>query len=315
MNERLHISFAFMERHTHFPTLVEHLRLAFAKDQVHVPNRHHHNYKSGSEENTLLLMPAWQEGNDLGIKIVTVNPNNGPTNLATIQGTYLLMDANTGIIKAELEAKSLTNKRTAASSALASKYLSNPQSSKMLIMGNGALLPDMIRAHSSVRPISKIWVWGRDNNKVNKKIESFDFDEIEIVAIKDFEEIIKEVDIVTCITSSVKPLLNKKHLNEGQHIDLVGSYKPNMQEADAEIFRYTSTFMDTANACLESGDLLIPLQSGILQKDQIKDLSYLCKTSQLARKDEKEITVFKSVGYALEDLVAARYYVNQFQNQ
>src|SRR5690606_3117415 len=119
-----------------------------------VPMRHHHDFPNPSvqEDSTLLLMPAWKPGKQAGVKIATVSPKNGQFNLPAIQGTYIYLDALKGGILALLEAKSLTAKRTAAASALASKYLSKENSSSLLMIGTGALASNLILAHASVRP-------------------------------------------------------------------------------------------------------------------------------------------------------------------
>ncbi|MCW8998573.1 MAG: hypothetical protein OQK04_07645, partial [Kangiellaceae bacterium] len=152
-----------------FEELVEKLKSAFADSSVTVPMRHHHDYANPPEdrESTLLLMPAWEPGKDLGVKMVTVSPNNGNYDLPSIQGIYLLFDAHKGNCRTLLDAKALTAIRTAATSALASSFLSREESKTLLMIGTGALSPMLIKAHATVRPIEKVLVWGRNTEKAN----------------------------------------------------------------------------------------------------------------------------------------------------
>lgn len=281
--------------------------------------RHHHDYANPKEANdsTLLLMPAFHPGKDLGVKIATVSPNNGAYNLPAIQGMYIYLDGHKGFIKAILEAKALTAKRTAAASALASSYLSRKDASSMLMVGTGALSVNLIKAHCSVRPIDTVYVWGRHLAKAQKICEALKNEPFTCTAITHIEDKISEVAIISCATLSPTPLIFGKWLKKGQHLDLVGSYKKDTREADDEAITKSSIFLDTYQGGLkESGDIVIPLSSEILSKEAIKaDLFELCRTAKSGRTSETEITLFKSVGHALEDLVAASYFYGLFESE
>ena len=137
-----------------------------------------------------------------------------------------------------------------------------------------------------------------------------------IKAINTIKEKISDVDIVSCATLSKTPLVFGKYLKEGQHIDLVGAYKIDMREADDEAIKKSNVFLDTYQGGLkESGDIVIPLQNGIIaEKDIRADLFQLCSGKKQGRVNNKEISFFKSVGHALEDLAAASYYYKKFKN-
>ena len=158
------ISTKFIEENTNFLELISEIKTHFSSDEILVPMRHHNDFPNPEvhADSTLLLMPAWNPSKNAGVKIVTVSPENGQFNLPSIQGTYIYFDAINGSIKAVLEAKSLTVKRTAANSALASSYLSRKDYSSLLMIGTGALSTNLIKAHASVRPIKEVYVWGRD---------------------------------------------------------------------------------------------------------------------------------------------------------
>ena len=292
-----------------FKSLIETLNEAFSADYS-VPMRHHHNFinPSSALESTLLLMPAWDNQKYLGVKIVTVSPENAKLALPTIQGMYLLFDIKTGVPLMRCDAKSLTNLRTAAASALASKYLSRKNSKVLLMVGTGALAPQLIKAHSTVRPIGKVYIWGRNFENARELANQIKTGHLECEAVKSIEESIASADIISCATLSKNPLIKGKWLQAGQHLDLVGSYQKHMREADDEAVLKASVFVDTMQgAPNESGDLYLPIQKGIFTKEDIKaDLFEMCSSEKdTFRNNEKEITFFKSVGHALEDLAAA----------
>lgn len=318
MEKTAYIEADFIESHTDFPELISALKKGFSSEEIIVPKRHHHDFPNPSTgvDSSLLLMPAWHPGMESGVKIATVSPENDRYGLPSIQAIYILMNALTGAPKAMLEGKSLTVKRTAAASALASSYLSKENASSLLMIGTGALSTNLILAHASIRPIQKVFVWGRNLEKAQIICNELKDQDFEIKAVQTIEEKISEVDIVSCATLSKTPLVLGKYLKAGQHIDLVGAYKTDMREADDETITKASVFVDTFQGGLkESGDIVIPLENGTLKKSAIKgDLFSLSANKSKGRTSEEEITVFKSVGHALEDLVAATYYFKKYNN-
>lgn len=302
----------FIEEKCNFNSLIEILKGGFSDTSIEVPMRHHHDFPNPKEniDSTLLLMPAFNPGKELGVKIATVSPNNSKYDLPSIQGLYIYLDGHKGDIKAILDAKSLTVKRTAAASALASSFLSRPNATSMLMCGTGALSINLIKAHCSVRPINTVYVWGRSIEKAQKICDALKNETYNCMAIKNIEDKISEVDIISCATLSPTPIVLGKWLKKGQHLDLVGAYKKDTREADDEAIMKSSVFIDTYQGGLkESGDIVIPLSKGILTKEDIKaDLFMLCSNTKTGRTSDDEITLFKSVGHALEDLVAASYF-------
>lgn len=307
---------AFIESHTNFSALTGQLCDAFAQTETIIPDRHHHDFSTGetTPPNTLLLMPAWNPNESAGVKIVTVHPGNSAHHLPSIQGIYVHLNAQTGQVQCILDAKSLTAKRTAAASALASKFLSREDTDSILMIGTGTLCENLIRAHAAVRPITQAYIWGRDHSKAQQAAERFLDDPIDVEPVQELNSVMSKVDIVSCATLSPLPLVHGQWLREGQHIDLVGAYRPTMREADDDVIRRGKIFLDTMNAGLrESGDIAIPIQEKLITPGDIQaDLFGLCSGIHSGRQSESEITVFKSVGYALEDLVGANYYFDQW---
>ncbi|MEQ6123104.1 ornithine cyclodeaminase family protein [Pseudotenacibaculum sp. MALMAid0570] len=319
MAKMVFIDDIFIEENTQFSELISEIKNSFFLQKTIVPTRHHHDFPNPKTQadTTLLLMPAWNSDTNSGIKVVTICPENQQFDLPSVQGTYIYLDATTGVLKAILEAKNLTAKRTAATSALASSFLSKENASSLLMIGTGALSKNLIKAHASVRPIKNVFVWGRNFEKAAQIASELQQENFTITAIDNILEKISEVDIISCATLSKTPLVLGKFLQPGQHIDLVGAYTPTMREADDQTIQISSVYVDTFEAGLkESGDIAIPLQSGILNEKDIKgDLFSLSKNNRLERKNDNEITVFKSVGHALEDLAAADYYYKKFRNE
>lgn len=316
MKAPLFIDSNYIEVNSSYIELVNVLKDAFATGKTVVPQRHHHDFSNPGMErdNTLLLMPAHNPGEDSGVKVVTINPHNGEQGLPAIQGSYLYMDAVTGELKAIVEAKTLTAKRTAATSALASKYLSREDSSSLLMIGTGALSLNLIRAHAAVRPIKNVYIWGRDIKKAEHIVNQLADDAFSSEAIAEVQTVISKVSIVSCATLSETPLVFGSELVPGQHIDLVGAYRPNMREADDVTIKKSSVFLDSYESGLkESGDIAIPIASGAITKEDIKaDLFELCSNIKEGRSTTEQITLFKSVGHALEDLAAAKYYYQKY---
>ncbi|MEP5610855.1 MAG: ornithine cyclodeaminase family protein [Cyclobacteriaceae bacterium] len=300
-----------------FPALIEALRTGFTKEYT-IPNRMHLDYDNPEDanQNTLLLMPAVSCGDFAGVKIVNVSIENGRRNLPSIQGIYYLLDAITGEPKAIFDAKSLTNWRTAAASALAADFLARADASRLLMIGTGSLAPFLIDAHATTRPIKELFIYGRSKQKAETlaKSKAGQFEKIEVV--DDLDNSLSKADIVSSATFSETPLVTGQNLRSGQHIDLVGAFKPTSRESDDEVMRRPKIYVDSMETALkEAGDLAIPLASGVISAEDIKgDLFALSSSSVVGRESDSEITCFKSVGHALEDLVAAQLVLNNDQS-
>lgn len=298
----------WMRKHLDPAELVSELESAFAAERIEVPPRHHHDFAAAEGQNTLLLMPAWQAHEDLGVKIVTVSPQNSQRGLPGVQGLYLYLDAETGTPQALMDARTLTNARTAAASALAASYLAGKGTRSMLMVGTGSLAPYLIQAHAALRPIEKVLIWGRTKAKAERLAMALEGLEGEVV--ESVESAVPEVDLISTATFATAPLISGRLLKPGQHLDLVGAFRPDMREADDAAVQRARVFVDVLESGLrESGDIVQPLKNGSLKSSEIQgDLFSLCQAGQFARQSPEEITLFKSVGHALEDLVAARYF-------
>ncbi|WP_159592140.1 ornithine cyclodeaminase family protein [Chelativorans xinjiangense] len=308
----LTLSAADVDKCLTYEGLVETLREAFRAGAVQ-PVRHHHTIeRPRGSESTLLLMPAWsdfaaEEGDGhIGVKIVTVSPDNNAIGKPAVMGVYLLMDGKTGEPQALIDGQRLTLWRTACASALAASYLARPKAERLLVVGAGALASHLARAHKSQRPIREVKIWNRTPANAEKVAETLRGEGIDASVVDDLDAGIGWAHIVTCATLSTVPLVRGAVLSPGTHVDLVGAFSPTMRESDDEALSRASVYVDTrAGATKEAGDIVQGIESGALTPDDIKaDLFELARGEKPGRRSDDEITLFKSVGTAIEDLAA-----------
>ncbi|MET0574962.1 MAG: ornithine cyclodeaminase family protein [Mesorhizobium sp.] len=308
------ISAEAVDRALTFGGLVETLRTAF-RDGAVQPVRHHHTVeRPDGAASTLLLMPAWTDFNaagtsangHIGVKVVTVSPDNNEIAKPAVMGLYLLLDGKTGEPQALIDGQRLTQWRTACASALAASYLAREDASRLLIIGAGALAPFLAKAHSAVRPIRQIRIWNRTFANAEKVAAQLKAEGLEVEAAADLEQALGEADIVSSATIATTPLVRGALLRPGTHVDLVGGFAPGMRESDDDAIRRARVYVDTrAGATKEAGDIVQPLASGVLEpQDILADLHELARGEKKGRGGADEITLFKSVGAALEDLAA-----------
>lgn len=290
--------------------LIDALSQAFA-EPFESPDRMHCDLP-GSEEAKLLVMPAWQGRSAIGVKVATVMPDNSRRGLPTIDGVYVLMDGQTGSPTVILEARALTALRTAAISALASQHMSRSDASTLLVVGTGALAPHLARAHAAVRNFSKVMIWGRDHNKAKSVAGSLADLDCAVSAVEDLAIATAAADVVSCATLSNDPLIDAGWIKPGTHLDFVGSFTPQMREADPALFRNARLVIDTTTALKESGDLIEPANRGWISEPVI-ELAELVRGTAPGRARPDEITIFKSVGTGLSDIAAARYFHSKAQ--
>ncbi|MER8706410.1 MULTISPECIES: ornithine cyclodeaminase family protein [unclassified Mesorhizobium] len=310
----LTISAAEVDSALTFPGLIETLRAAF-RDGAVQPVRHHHTIeRPDGAASTLLLMPAWTDfntagtsaGGHIGIKIVTVSPDNNAVGKPAVMGLYLLLDGTTGEPQAMIDGQRLTQWRTACASALAASYLAREDASRLLVVGAGALSPFLAKAHSAVRPITSIRIWNRTPANAEKVAARLRAEGFAAEAAGDLDAELGQADIISSATITTEPLVKGALLRPGTHVDLVGGFTPAMRESDDDTVARARVYVDTrAGATKEAGDIVQPLASGVLKPEAIvADLYELTRGQKKGRQNDDEITLFKSVGAALEDLAA-----------
>jgi len=294
-------------RQLEFGTLIDALRTMFV-DGCEVPQRHVHPIADahGAPAGTVLVMPAWRAGQRFGLKTVMIFPGNGARGLPALHSTYLLYDANTGEPLAQLDGDQITTRRTAAAAALAASYLARPDARRLLVVGAGRvarLLPEAMR---SVRPIDEVIVWNHRRENADRLAAELRASGITAQASGDLAASVAAADIVSCATLSTAALIEGRWLAPGTHLDLIGSFTPQMREADAACFERARVFVDTDEALAKSGDVLGAIAEGGFTPAALQGtLADLCAGRCAGRNQTDEITLFKAVGGALEDLAAA----------
>ena len=280
-----------------FPALIAALRAAFVAG-AEVPLRHRHMLAAAN--GTLLLMPAWAGASALGVKIVTVWPENGRLGLNAVSSTYLLCEGATGRHLAIIDGNELTARRTAAASALAGDYLAREDASHLLVVGAGHVASMLAPAWAAVRPIRTVTVWNRSAAGAERLAAALRGDGFDARATTDLPAAVAAADVVSCATLASEPVVLGAWLRPGTHLDLIGAYRPDMREADTAAVQMARVFIDTEAALVEAGDLT---QAGVAAVEG--SLFSLCRGEAPGRQSAAEITLFKSVGSAIEDLAAA----------
>jgi ornithine cyclodeaminase/alanine dehydrogenase-like protein (mu-crystallin family) len=299
----IEIDFDAVHRLVTVASLVEPLRRAFLSPAVSPGRAHHELDAAGGQPRTLLLMPSWQPDGAIGVKIVTVFPGNAARGIGSVNAAYLLLSGQTGQPRAWIDGRALTLFRTAAVSALAADLLAPAAPAVLLMVGTGALSRYLIEGHRAVRTYPSILVWGRDPQKAAAVARDLNGRGWPVRAAADLETAVRSADVISCATLAEQPLIRGAWLKSACHLDLVGSFRSNMREADDDCLRDAFIAVDTLDALKDSGDLISPLAAGVIERRKISALSGLvARTDEAARPSR---TVFKSVGVAHADLAAA----------
>lgn len=289
-----------------YQKLIEALREIFQSDYT-MPVRHHHFYKTAEgDENTLILMPVWNQ-DYLGMKQVTVAPANASKNMPSIYAQYILSDAKTGQPLAMMNATELTARRTACTSALAASFLCREDAEHLLVVGGGKVAQHLVQAHSAIRNFNKVSIWMRNPAKMEAFVSDLIKQGIPAESVTNLEETARQADLISCATLSPTPVIKGDWIKAGTHLDMIGSHKPTTRETDDEAIHKSSIFVDSrAGALHETGELAIPITNGIISENDVKaDIVELVKGIHPGRTSMEEITLFKSAGLAVEDLAAA----------
>lgn len=292
--------FASADVHAALPweRLAAALRRAFVAG-AEVPLRHAH---ALGLRDTLLLMPAWNE-RLLVLKTVTVMPGAAPT----VQASVLALERAGGAPLALLDGEAITLRRTAATSALAAQYLARTDADTLLVVGTGRLAGWMARAHMALRPqLRRVLVWGRRADAARALARTLAGEGLPAGAAPALEAAVRAAQIVCCATTAREPVVHGDWLAPGTHLDLVGGFRRDMREVDDVAVARSTIVVDTyAGALAEAGDLTQPIERGVIGRDAVvAELAELLRGQRGGRRSDDELTLFKSVGSAIEDLAA-----------
>ncbi len=258
-------------------------------------------------------MPAWAagEGGAIGVKLVTVLPRNRERGSSTVNALYVLFDRDNGEPRAVIDGEALTLRRTAAASLLAARHLASKDARRVLIVGTGRLARFMAHAHCVNRNVERLFVWGRRADSAQSLASMLRKEGLPAEAVDDLERAVHDSHIISCATTAASPVVHGAWLASGTHLDLVGAFKRNMREVDDDAVARSRVYVDTfAGALAEAADIIEPIGRGVITRADIRgELAELVTGAAPGRSDADEITLFKSVGTAIEDLAAAQMLV------
>ncbi len=335
----LTLSAADVAAHLDYPSLINTLNQGFA-GEFSAPPRQLYALspdKTGNHD-AFALLPAWNE-RYISVKAFTYLPDNGQQNLPALHSQLMLFARKSGAPQAFIDGVSVTCARTAAVSALAAFHLARSDSHTLLLLGTGNLAMPLLRAHLSVRPLRQILLWGRSTEKTQQLQQQAMSEllplcpELGIVVVEDLAQAQSNSDIIIAATGSAEPLLFGARIKPGSHVDLLGNHNVDKRECDSALVQKARVFVDDKNNVLkEAGELLLPIAEGCFKATDIQaDLATLCReghatitaaclTEQAAatalppaRQSYNDITLFKSVGTALSDLLCAALVLERYQ--
>lgn len=267
------------------------------------------------KDNLIGLMPGYLQGKEVaGAKIISVFPSNHGSNLPSHQGLVTLFDSSTGVLKAVVDGQKITAIRTAAVSAVATCYLAREDAEILAILGTGEQAKSHLEAMLLVRSIREVRVWGRTFAKAeNFKAEMSQKLGVEIMVVESVQEAVSSADIICTVTASTEPVLQGEWLKPGVHINAVGACRPADRELDSKTVQLAKLYVDRLeSAQYESGDYLIPLAEDVITPNHIiGEIGELISGGLLGRRSADEITLFKGLGLAIEDLAAANFIYNE----
>lgn len=301
----LHLDRAALRAALPWDALVEALAAMF-REGCEAPLRHRHAMPGAAgAENTLLLMPAWRAGRHTGVKVVHVAPGNAARGEPAVHAAYLLSDAVTGAPLALMDGGELTDRRTAAASLLAARHLARPDSARLLLLGSGKVARALAEGYAARFALTDIAIWSPTARNAARLAETLAAEGLPARATDRPDP--ASADIVCAATRSAAPLVRGAEVAPGTHVDLVGAYRRDMREGDGDLLARATLVVDTrAGALAEAGDIVQAIAEGAITPEHVAaDLAELCRGAHPGRRDAAEVTVFKSVGWAGEDLAAA----------
>ncbi|MFQ6553689.1 ornithine cyclodeaminase family protein [Aestuariibius insulae] len=256
---------------------------------------------------TLLSRSAWIKGLGLAVKTATIFPDNTGQDLPAINGALSLFSDETGEIEALIDFHLVTKWKTAGDSLLATSKLAHPDSRSILIIGAGTVAASLIDGYRELFPAAQIVLW----NRTKDSADTLAAQSPGVSVAADLPDAVRRADIVSCATMSTDPVLHGEWLQPGQHIDLIGAYRPDMREADDAALRKGRIFVDSRQTTLDHiGELKIPLASGVISPQDIQADYY--DFGAFTRESDEEITIFKNGGGAHLDLMVSRYIFDQW---
>jgi 1-pyrroline-2-carboxylate reductase [NAD(P)H] len=301
-----------------YPALVDALQHAYAGKFSMPPRQVHLLDDDPGNNNAFALLPSWND-EVIGVKAFTYFPDNKGPEFKSLYSKIMLFDRQHGEPLALVDGTSVTFWRTGGISGLATRLLAREDSETLLVLGTGNLSTYIIRANISVRPIKNVLVWGRNADKAAKVVEQMnaELDGVVCRAVNDIETACAKADIVVAATGSHEPLVKGDWIKPGTHTDFIGNHHATKRECDTALILKSKVYADSrVNAFKEAGEILLPISEGVFKKEDIvAELTEMCAGTATLRESAEEITLFKSIGMAMSDLVGASLAYRQVMSQ
>ena len=268
------------------------------------------------QTDSFIVLPAWQPREGLLCKLVTVFPGNRAEHgIANINSIYAWIDGNTGLTEAVIDGEAMIFRKTSADSALGAQLLAREDAKTLLMIGAGGLAPYLVRAHLAVRPaIERVLIWNRTFANAENLARALASEGIAASATDDLDAAVVRADIVSAATMASEPLIKGALLKPGAHVDLVGSFTPEMREADDDVLTRSTIFVDHRQTTERSGEFLGPFERGVITPADVRaDLFELCQGRDPGRASADEITLMKNGGGSHLDYYTARYLMSSLR--
>lgn len=288
-----------------YPALIDALALGL-QEPIASPLRSH--FEPNGDASTVLIMPAWKPQELMGVKLVSIWPGNAAKGMSAVAGVYVLLSCEDGRPLAVLDGTELTLRRTAAAAALAARILARKNSRTLAILGTGSLSAPLAQAHTSAMAFERVLVWGRNPAKAGAVVAQLRGHGLAAEASHDLQATLAQADVVAAASTATTPFVRSDWVQPGTHLGLVGAFTPSMAEAEPALLPRAQLFADSREAVLQKGgEVLQAMQQGLIDASAIQaELAELAAAPQRAwRHSEEAITVFKSVGFAALDWIAA----------
>ena len=259
------------------------------------------------DTDTLLLRSAWIDGLGLAVKSATVFPKNPDRKMAMINGAVSLFSDKYGTLEALIDFHLVTKWKTAGDSLFAASRLARKDSNRILIIGAGTVGRSLREAYGTVFPNASFIVWNRSPKNAEKMVHEYSKTEI----CYDLQSAVQSADIITSATMSTEPLIKGEWLRPGQHIDLIGAYRPDMREVDDQAISRSRVFVDSFDTTVNHiGEIKIPIESGVISARHL--IADYYDLAEFIRTSEEEVTLFKNGGGAHLDLMTSRYILDRW---
>lgn len=298
-----------------FPGLVEALRTAHKGGMPkHSDRLLYQEPNPEGQPDIFIILPAWEPQEAILAKFVTSFPKNKERHgLPNVNSLYCLINGRTGVTEAVMDGEAIIFRKTSSDSALGSSILSRPDSETLLMIGAGSLAPYVVRAHLSVRPgIRRVLLWNRTAANAEALARNLAAGGIDATVAGDLDAAVAEADIISSATMATTPQLKGRLIKQGCHVDLIGSFTPQMREADDDVLKRAKIFVDHRQTTKRSGEFLGPFERGVITPDDVRgDLFELVQGKAEGRTAPGDITMMKNGGGSHLDYWVAKYLMDR----